>query len=274
MRLRLGTLFLIGGILSAQASVCVLDFETAEERARQLSIFARVQWAVGELKENFPGLRIMTTAGDSSYGVGTELSLMDAFVAIDSTYNAERATASRAAGHEVWWYIACNPSPPYANAFVESQAIELRQLMGAQTQKYRPDGFLYYQISIWNAENVISGTSAFTDWPVRSWSAYHGDGSWTRCGPDGVPLPTLRLENFRDGLEDLAYARLLEKRLASAPNASWASEARELLAVPAAVVSSLSNFSDDPAVLSNWRNRMADLIEESGSGKRFLFMIR
>ena len=32
-------------------------------------------------------------------------------------------------------------------------------------------------------------------------------------GPDGTPLPTIRLENFRDGLEDYAYARLLEQAI-------------------------------------------------------------
>ena len=29
-------------------------------------------------------------------------------------------------------------------------------------------------------------------------------------GPDGIPLSTLRLENFRDGLEDYAYVKLNE----------------------------------------------------------------
>jgi hypothetical protein len=146
--------------------------------------------------------------------------------------------------------------------FVECPAIEGRILMGAQTAKYRPDGFLYYQTSIWNSPRPISGDSAFTGWVARSWTSYHGDGSWTCCGPDGTPLATVRLENFRDGLEDYAYVRLLEKKLAANPGAPWAEEAKKLLAVPENVVKDMKNYTYDPAVIYAWRDAIADLIEK------------
>ena len=93
--------------------------------------------------------------------------------------------------------------------FIEYPAIEGRLLMGAMTARQRPDGFLYYQISIWNSRRPIT-SGPFTDWDPRSWTTYHGDGSWTCVGPDGAPVPTIRLENFRDGLEDFAAVRALE----------------------------------------------------------------
>ena len=37
----------------------------------------------------------------------------------------------------------------------ELAAIEARLLMGAMTAKYRPDGFLYYSLSIWNQNRPI-----------------------------------------------------------------------------------------------------------------------
>ena len=41
---------------------------------------------------------------------------------------------------------------------------------------------------------------------------YMGDGNILACGPGGQPLATMRLENFRDGLEDYAYAQIYRER--------------------------------------------------------------
>lgn len=231
--------------------------------------FPQIRRAVEILKEELPGVPIFTTAYDHEFGVGTELSCMDWFTPLTPRFDPEKAAAARKEGRQVWWYICCGPKAPYANMFIEHAAIEGRLLMGAQTVRMRPDGFLYYAISIWNAKRPIAGTSAFTDWDPRSWTTFHGDGSWTCCGPDGTPLATQRLENFRDGLEDLAYAQELERRLAAAgtADAAWAAQARALLAVPKDVMDTMDNYTDDPATLLKWRDAMAGLIETAPGGK-------
>ena len=155
--------------------------------------------------------------------------------------------------------------------FIECPAIEGRVLMGAETTRQRPDGFLYYQITIWNSPRCIT-SGPFTDWDPRSWTRYHGDGSWTCVGPDGKPLPTVRLENFRDGLEDFAYALELERKLkartggsqlvATASDDAWVRKAKELLAVPGDVMQSMTQFTGDPDAVLRWRDAMADLIEQ------------
>ena len=66
----------------------------------------------------------------------------------------------------------------------------------------------------WNSKNPIT-KGPFTDWNPKSFGNFRGDGQWICCGgPDLLPLATLRLENFRDGLEDLWYAKLLERSFA------------------------------------------------------------
>ena len=219
--------------------------------------FPMMRKAVAELKAALPGVAISTTARDRDYGVGTPLDGIDWFTPLSMDYDPAKAEASRRAGHKVWWYICCWPQAPYANMFVESPAIETRRLMGAQAVKMRPDGFLYYQISIWNQNGCIT-SGPFTEWDPRSYETYHGDGSWTCAGPDGTPLATIRLENFRDGLEDYAYAMKLEE------TAGDYETARKLLAVPRKVVDTMSNYTDNPAVLYRWRDAMADLIEAHG----------
>ena len=213
--------------------------------------FANIRWALAQLKREFPGVPLSTTAYDRGFGVGTPLADMDWFTPTTDMYEKDfaKVPASRKAGHQVWWYIACGQQAPRANLFVEGQAIEARQLMGAQAVKYRPDGFLYYQVSIWNSLAPIDGSDTFTTWDPRSWTRFHGDGSWFCCGPEGRPCATVRIENFRDGLED--YACALEYERVTGRKAD----------VPPEVVKSVYQYTDDPAVLSAWRDAMAEAIE-------------
>jgi hypothetical protein len=229
--------------------------------------FASVQRAAEFLKQQFPGVMVMTTSYDDNFGADSALKSIDAFCPLTPSFNADRAAAARVRGRKVWWYICCGPHHPYANMFIEYPAIEGRLLMGAQTAKYRPDGFLYYQISIWNSKPITSGP--FTDWDPRSWTIYHGDGSWTCTGPDGTPLPTIRLENFRDGVEDYAYVLALEKCIqqvessASLPadGQAWLKQARIAAQVPASVSASMTEYTHDPAAVYSWRNHIAEMIE-------------
>ena len=227
--------------------------------------FGRVEEAAALLKKEFPGVTVMTTTYDHSYGLTSGIKSIDAFCPLTPKFEPVQAAAARAAGKQVWWYICCGPHHPHANMFIEYPAIEGRLLMGAMTAKQRPDGFLYYQISIWNSQKPIT-SGPFTDWNPRSWTTYPGDGAWTCVGPGGSPLPTQRLENFRDGLEDFAYVRILEDLLRqsdSKPATPWHAEARAALAVPESLVKSMTEYARDPAALYAWRDRVARLIEEA-----------
>jgi hypothetical protein len=233
-------------------------------------LFPAVQRAAAMLKAEFPAVLVMTTTYDDSFGQDSVITAMDAFCPLTPKFDGARAAQARAAGKEVWWYICCGPHHPHANMFIEYPAIEGRLLMGAMTARCRPDGFLYYQISIWNAAPITSGP--FTTWDPRSWTTYHGDGSWTCPGPDGTPLPTLRLENFRDGLEDYAYARILEATVATveaapelrATRGDWLAKAKALLAVPEELLKGLTEYSRDPVTLYRYRNGLAEAIEAAG----------
>ena len=233
--------------------------------------FPHVGRAAKLIKAEFPDVMVMTTTYDHSYGLGSPITAMDAFCPLTPRFDLAKVAKARAAGKQVWWYICCGPRHPHANMFVEYPAIEGRLLMGALTAKYRPDGFLYYQISIWNSQHPITG-GPFTNWDPRSWTSYHGDGSWTCVGPGGTPLATVRLENFRDGLDDYAYVRILEATLArveASPKlkktrAAWIAKAKARLVVPKDVAASKTVYTRDPALLRSWRNALAEAIESAG----------
>ena len=146
------------------------------------------------------------------------------------------------------------PKPPYPTSYIETPVIVTRLLMGAMTAKYRPDGYLYYSVSHWNATKPIT-SGPFTDWPALSLPPdFNGDGCWVCVGPDGIPLSTLRLENFRDGLEDFAYVKLIEAR-------------GEKVEVPEAVVKSVTEYTFDTETLRAWREALADRIEALGESR-------
>jgi hypothetical protein len=230
--------------------------------------FPAVERAAAALKAAFPDVPVMTTTYDHSFGLESVIKSVDWWCPLTPRFDAAKAAQARALGKHVWWYICCGPHHPFPNMFVEYPAIDGRVLMGAMTAKYRPDGFLYYQISIWNSQKPIE-SGPFTDWDPRSWTTYHGDGSWTCVGPGGTPLPTVRLENFRDGLEDYAYHLCLEAAVAKAKaanslsteRAEWLRQAEEALQVPTEVVSGLNAYTQKPEDVYRWRNRLAELIE-------------
>jgi hypothetical protein len=206
--------------------------------------------ALAVLRKEFPSVPIETTCFDKAYGEGNALGGFDVFTPLIREYDPAAAEKARAAGRKVAWYISCEPHPPYPNMFIESQPIEARLIQGAMSAKMKPDGFLFYQTSIWNAVEGVGADTPFTGWNARSWTKYNGDGAWTACTADGRPVSTIRLENFRDGLEDLWYAKLAEERGVAVP-------------VPETLVKDMRAFSDDPADLYAWRDALADALERA-----------
>ena len=214
--------------------------------------FPEIDAVLAKMKAKFPDIPFATTSFDDYFGTKDALRQMDIFTPQPNKFDRERAEKSRAAGHKVWWYYACDQRAPYANSYTEGQPIEFRLLMGAMAAHFRPDGFLYYQCAYFNSRKCVT-TGPYTDWDPRSWWNQHGDATWMAVGPDGVPLSTIRLENFRDGFEDLAYVKLAEER------------SGRHVKVPETIFQSVTNYTDDPDVLEAWRDRLADYLERNGN---------
>lgn len=226
-------------------------------------VFDAIRRQADLIHREFPGIPLFTTSRDRDFGIGTNsLRNVEWFCPLTGRYDFERAEKARAAGRKVWWYVCDGPTWNCANLHIENKPIDARSLLGAQSVFFKADGFLYWQMAKWHSPRTI-GTSPFTDWVAASCFGFNGEGCLTGVGPDGRPLPTVRLENFRDGLEDYAYVALLKEKIAARGDRddAWSRRAKALVAVPPALVKALDCFSDDPAVLYAWRNAMADLIE-------------
>ncbi len=134
---------------------------------------------------------------------------------------------------EMWWYVCCGPTHPYANWFTDYSALEHRILFW-QTYRYRVTGFLYYHMQMWQSNEVtkpgpdyivpmedpevLAQIAAGKRWPEVPWNTFtydhvNGDGHLFYPGPDQTLISCQRLENIRDGIED--YELLHELELAT-----------------------------------------------------------
>ncbi len=257
-----------------EAGVWDMAYVYGFDEIRSPERFAQMRRAFGAVHEHFPGLQTMTTAYDPTLGQNTDTrDVVDIWVPVTDWYDLEQARKARAEGKEVWWYVCVVPYPPYANWFVESQAIEARLLTGAMSYKYEVDGFLYYLVNKWLVNHRVISRGPYTNWDPGSfvhgrnlYTAY-GDGSLLCAGPDG-PISTIRLENIRDGFEDYDYIYKLYQlaetlRAQSNPSAeiqAFLEEAEALLTVPDAVVATVTRFTVEPEVLADYRTQVAETI--------------
>ena len=246
--------------------------------------YPKIQEIFGLLASRYPGLRRATTEPPAEELEG----YVDIYVPLTANYDETVCRARQAAGDEIWWYVCLAPKHPYANFFVDYQGIDHRIIFW-QTWKYGVTGFLYYAINLWRTNVATEPTASivpFDDteliakirsglrWPLVPWNSYtytrhNGDGHLIYPGPNGNPLPSVRLALIRDGIEDYEYLYILQSRLdellakkSRSPEVlALTDEASTVLMVRENVVESLTKYTHDPAVLMTERRRVAELIE-------------
>jgi hypothetical protein len=213
-------------------------------------------------KKEFPGLSIMTTSHDTTYGMNSLLKNVDIWCPVINFYDKSQAAKARSAGKKVWWYLSPSAVWPFPNLWVESNGIDMRIMHGFMSAKLKPDGFLYYAINLWGKNKPITEHDSFLKWNPISFASLHGDGCIVYGGPGATPMASFALENMRDGFEDLAYYRLLDKCAQIYRNShdptlkEWAKEADALLKVPQNVAKNASVFTRNPRILYHYRDQL------------------
>jgi hypothetical protein len=186
------------------------------------------------------------------------------------------AFASENHGSASLWFYFCHmplhadfsrPLVQAPNMEIDSEAIEQRLTLWL-AWKYRTTGMF-----IWSGNNewVVKDVDR-ADWQKSGWKlgdkpypyplggVHNGNGYLIYPGP----LPSVRLKQLRDGLEDYGYLAELKKRSEASSNAELKKQAEPLLAVSPAVLMSPHYFNRDPAALLKVRAEMARLIDALG----------
>jgi hypothetical protein len=231
----------------------------------------------GWVKKTFPDLPRMCTVIPNQQLKG----YVDIWVPVTSNYRQDVAEQYVKDGDQVWWYVCVNPGRPYPNFFIDESGVNPRVIFW-QCWKYRIPGFLYYAINLWENNRKLRGhendAHPLKDWVSLTGDGANGDGILVYPGPDGRLLSSMRFEAIRDGIEDWECLNILEQEANLAEygvrdtkkvhemknfkprNLAEVAEARKLLKIRSEIVSNMTEYTQDPAVLLAERAKVANLI--------------
>lgn len=250
-------------------------FYSYDEVSHHLKYLPAVKQMSAIMKKEFPGLRLMQT----SFPIPEIRDLFNVWSPIFSFFSSEKNLelfeSLRKRGDEIWWYSADEPGHPYPNFFLDYPVFDCR-IIATLSYMYGVDGVLYWCINReWRNNLKIN-----KKWPDAEWKPYifhirlgtrkakNGMGNLVYPGRNGKLLPSLRLENLRDGLEDYEYItclKLAAEKLEKADikdKASLLDEARKLLKVPSDVAVAVDKWSGDPRNLLEYRRRLGLIISQ------------
>ncbi len=203
------------------------------------------------------GLPLMMAGVDDSYGLDSAFRDLDNIIYCPqmSRYDPERAARSRTKGNRVWWYEI--------NWNIEQQLIRSR-LIPWQTFKAGADGFLIWCINRWVGNDRPVGTEIRTAWnPYLDGALPHSSAMYVYPGTDG-PLSSMRLENFRDGIEDYdlltAAQQALQRLERAGSDGEIVGALRRATELPDDFIGDAMRYSADPAKLLERRRLLAEAL--------------
>ncbi len=153
------------------------------------------------LREADPGLRQLVTRESTARPFQGSVDIWAPNIS-PSRFRAADVARERRRGNETWWYPSITTWQPYPTLFID----ELRptpRALGWLAWRYRIDGFLYWTATHWHEVKDPyrdPGTYNETD------AVGNGDGVLVYpggpIGRPGLPVPSVRLLQLRDGIED------------------------------------------------------------------------
>lgn len=246
----------------------------------QPELYPAVRAQAELVRQIAPGIRRVCTVPITPELIGA----VDVWCPITSWLDPAAAREARARGEEVWAYTCGGPAPPTPNiAYIHQDARGNRQLPW-QCWALGASGYLYWSLKHWPEANTtqadhqwsawrwakrsrvafVPRREAGPGWPCLPWVAANeglpaGDGYLIYPGPKGEPLSSIRLEAFRDGLEDVEYLAFLRRRAANAHRAGRrerAERAERLLAEAQRLGALQGAWNPDPGELLRLRARI------------------
>jgi hypothetical protein len=227
------------------------------------------------LTENDPGPEIMDVT--------------DISCTIWHRIDPDKTKMVKAEGNEYWSYLCTAPKHPWLSEFIDHDAINLRMWLWG-TWAYDLDGILIWSTNYWTSrsasppgylQNPWEDPASYVQgygWPLGKQTQWgNGDGrlfyppnrnpgSDTRLIIE-EPVPSFRLEQLREGIEDYEYLTLLKELASRLRETAGYDEqlyqrAMELITIPDAIFRDGKTYTKDAADLLSYRTEIALLIEE------------
>lgn len=217
-------------------------------------------------RTGWPGLRTLITTPIDFGGLSDDLGI---WCPLTPHYDDKLAAEARARGQEVWWYVCCGPTAPWANFFLKQPGAAHRVLFW-QTYGRKSDGLLYWGVNHWPdfCARTMDPLSPDKKWPQAPWNdgGRNGDGYFLYPGPDG-PLTGLRFEIMRDGVEDYDALRMLEgalKEQGQRAPITLRARAENALTMTPDIYATMTAYPLDAKAMVDRRREVNQLIVELG----------
>ena len=191
-----------------------------------------------------------------------------------------------AKGRQMWSYLMTWPKEPHINLFIDSDAINMR-MWSWMSYRYHLTGILVWNSNAWNADgcsppgmlqNIWDDPMTYMDGhgtPAGSAAEYgNGDGMFfypPNRDPNNDktkymsgPVPSLRLEILREGVDDYDYLIKLENCVKNArpDQLNLIKKAKSILNFGSEVFINEQKYTKDPQILMQYRQQMGDLLEQ------------
>ncbi|MBS0010599.1 MAG: DUF4091 domain-containing protein [Bacteroidales bacterium] len=227
------------------------------------------------LTENDPGPEIMDVT--------------DISCTIWHRIDPDKARMVKERGNEYWSYLCTGPKHPWLSEFIDHDGINLRMWLWG-TWAYDLDGILIWSTNYWTSrsasppgylQNPWEDPASYVQgygWPLGKQTQWgNGDGRLfyppnRNPGKDirvfiEEPVPSFRLEQLREGIEDYEYLTLLKELASRLPqtavyNDKLYNRALDLITIPDSIFRDGKSYTKDAADLLNYRTEIALLIEE------------
>ena len=193
--------------------------------------------------------------------------------------NIIESPETQAKGGEIWTYFCTLARESAPNFFIDCPAIYQRSIAW-YCWMYGVDGFEHWSSNyFWR--NTLKGKPMDQKWPNVPWDSrtyyyFNGEGQLVYPGPDGIPYSSIRLENFRDGMDDYEYLFRLRELLSRNENNTIDPELNEfrqllypedylLYKYPRKIKVTLENtlrYPDQPERILDTREKIAMAIEK------------
>ncbi len=207
--------------------------------------------------------RLLTEQAESEL-----LGYVDIWSPVLDQYSEEWAFPRQKLGEEVWLYVCTSPKAPYPN-----------RILLWMNWKYNVTGYLYWSVNYWDdcidtnglQNPYLDPESYRCGQPDRVWG--NGDGRLIYPSVDytdgreklSPPVPSIRYELIREGIEDYEYFSLLKTLVSEAElrgiDQRKIDDAKKLLEIPGEIISSRTDYTHDPELIESYRIMLGSTIE-------------
>lgn len=233
------------------------------------------------IKKSAPGINTFITENEPGPEI---MDVTDITCTIFHRVDPDKAKEIVSKGQEYWSYLCTAPKSPWVSLFIDHDAINMRVWLW-MTYAWDLNGILIWSANYWTSysasptgylQNPWTEPASFVQgygWPYGKQTVW-GNGDGRLFYPPNKspnhdnttyimgPVPSIRLEFLRQGIEDYEYMVMLENLTGKrrGKDRKPVKEAEKLLDIEGTAFTDGKTYTKNPAVLLEYRKKIAEMI--------------